>query len=91
MNENYRNYKLLLNTIKNSDYEEDKRNRYGVIVMYDTKNKELPVGVWKNASSLAAFLGTSRNCIQSTISKQKKVRNRFLLKRVYIEESESNE
>lgn len=60
---------------------------YGV---YDTKNDEQCVGVFKYRKEIAEYFNTTVNCIGTTITRKHKRKRRFLIERIE-ERGESNE
>ena len=78
---NMENYKNLLMAIFNSDDFDDKGRIYPIII-YDCKKNEMPIGVFKNASSCAEFLNTNSETVRSFISLKSLWHDRFRIEKV---------
>ena len=80
MEEKYINYYRLLFAILNSDAESE--NGYECpIIVYD-KIDELPVGVFKNATTCGKFFNKSSRTILSIICRKKCIKRRYRLERI---------
>lgn len=83
------NYKRLLYAIFNVYTDNDKGNLAPIIV-YDTKNNELPVAIFKNAKYCAKFFKTTNRVISCDICKKTLKHKRYKLERIDINEERSN-
>lgn len=78
---NMQNYKYLLTAIFNSDDFDDKGRVYPIII-YDCKKNEMPIGVFKNASSCAEFLNITPEEVRISISTKRLWHDRFRIEKV---------
>ena len=82
MNENYKN---LLFAIFNV-YTDEEKGHTKPIVVYDTKNDDILIAIFKNAKSCANFFKTSQKAINSSICRCSLRKNRYRLERIDIDE-----
>lgn len=59
--------------------------------IYDMKNKEVCVGVFKNRKEVAHFFNTTSNSIGSSICRREKREHRYLIERIDVEDDNDDE
>lgn len=78
-------YKELLFSIFNTDYEDDKStNKYGVICVYDTLKNDKLIAIFNNATTCADFFKTDRDTINCAICRNNLRNNRYRLERLKL-------
>ena len=82
MNENYKN---LLFAIFNV-YTDEEKGYTKPIVVYDTKNDDILIAIFKNAKSCAKFFKTTHKVISCDVCKKTLKHRRYKLERIDINE-----
>ena len=54
--------------------------------IYDMKNNEQCIGIFKNRKEVARYFNTTANRIGSAITRKQKIEHRYLIKKMKVEE-----
>lgn len=78
---NIENYKSLLFAIMNSD--EETSGYECPIIVYDIKNSELPIAVFKNLRNCGEFFNTTQEVIRTGLVRNSIRNKRFKIEKVF--------